>query len=384
VSRQYAVIIVGAGSIGVPTAMALAELGVKTLVLDRKASPGQGENKRAIGGMRATHGNSAKILTCLRSIEIVSTWHEKYGDDIHWVFGGYTFPVFREQEEKALKGLLPLQKEHGLNIDWVDAKTIKQLAPGINSHGLMGGTHSPRDGHCMPLLTIDAFYRRAVSLGAEFHFRQEVKAILTEGDKVRGVLTSDGEYLAPVVLDAAGPHSPALVKDLGIDFPVQPDSHEALVTEPVQPFFKTMLVDLRPGPDSSNFYFYQNMTGHVIGCMTPRPLIKGLDTRETSTFLPSICRRMIDLMPCLQNLRVRRVWRGLYPMSPDGSPLVGWSGQVEGLLHASGMCGQGFMIGPGLGEVLARLITNGATSQDQVILKGFDINRDLNQKEALQ
>ena len=65
---KYDVIIVGAGSVGVPTAMSLAELGMKPLVIDMHPSPGQGENKHAIGGIRATHSDSAKILICRRSL----------------------------------------------------------------------------------------------------------------------------------------------------------------------------------------------------------------------------------------------------------------------------------------------------------------------------
>ena len=69
-NNAYDVIVIGAGSVGVPIAMALGEKGIKTLVLDRNPSPGQGENKHAIGGIRATHSDPAKIVTCLRSIEI--------------------------------------------------------------------------------------------------------------------------------------------------------------------------------------------------------------------------------------------------------------------------------------------------------------------------
>ena len=46
--HNYDVIIIGAGSIGVPTSIALTKLGLKTLVIDSNPSPGQGDNKKAI------------------------------------------------------------------------------------------------------------------------------------------------------------------------------------------------------------------------------------------------------------------------------------------------------------------------------------------------
>ena len=166
--------------------------------------------------------------------------------------------------------------------------------------------------------------------------------------------------------------------------PVFPDSHEAGITEPVEPFFATMVVDIRPAPGSKNYYFYQNRLGQVIFCMTPDPLIAGTDTRETSTFLPQVSARMLDLLPRLKSLRVRRVWRGLYPMSPDGSPLVGWNRDTAGLMHVTGMCGQGFMLGPGLGEVIARLITKQTSEQDSVVLSGFSLYRSFSAREKLK
>jgi sarcosine oxidase subunit beta len=93
---------------------------------------------------------------------------------------------------------------------------------------------------------------------------------------------------------------------------------------------------------------------------------------------------MVTLLPRLKNLRVRRMWRGLYPMSPDGSPLVGWNNEVEGLLHATGMCGQGFMLGPGVGEVVARLISKKSTEEDSIILQGFSPYRSFGEEEALK
>ena len=58
------VIIIGAGSVGVPAALAMAQAGLKVVVLERFASQGQGSNKAAIGGVRATHSDPAKIRLC--------------------------------------------------------------------------------------------------------------------------------------------------------------------------------------------------------------------------------------------------------------------------------------------------------------------------------
>jgi sarcosine oxidase subunit beta len=383
-SGNYDVIVVGAGSVGVPTAMFLGEMGVKTLALDKQPSPGQGENKKAIGGIRATHSDPAKILACLRSLQVFSTWEEKYKDNIEWLKGGYTFPVYREAEEKALKSVLPIQKKFGLNIDFVSPERIQEIVPGINPEGLLGGTFSPDDGSASPLRAVNAFYKRALSFGVQFRFKEGVAEIALTDGKVAGVTTDKGQYFAPVVVDAAGPYSRELSKTAGVDIPVVPDSHEAAITEPVQPFFTSMVVDLRPGPNSKNYYFYQNRLGQVVFCITPEPLIVGTDKRETSVFLPQVGARMVNLLPRLKNLRVRRVWRGLYPMSPDGSPLVGWDRKVEGLVHATGMCGQGFMLGPGVGEVVARLIKGRTTEEDKIILEGFSPERKFKGQEALK
>jgi sarcosine oxidase subunit beta len=229
----YDVIIIGAGSVGVPTAMALAEKDIKPLVIDMHASPGQGENKHAIGGIRATHSTPGKILICRRSLEIFSGWQQLHGDDIEWLKGGYVYPVYRQQDEQMLQGLLPMQKQYGLNIEFVDPQAILALIPGINPEGLRGGTVSPDDGSISPLLSINAFYRRALRLGAEFHFKEKAGRILSNKGKVVGVATDKGRYSAAVVVDAAGPFSPELCKTVNVNLPIIPDSHEGAVTEPV-------------------------------------------------------------------------------------------------------------------------------------------------------
>ncbi len=185
-------------------------------------------------------------------------------------------------------------------------------------------------------------------------------------------------------LNAAGAHASEIAQLAGLNVPVRPDSHEAAITEAVAPFLKPMIVDIQPGPGSSNYYFYQHLTGQIIFCITPSPNIWGFDTEETSSFLPMVAKRMVDLMPRLKNIRVRRTWRGLYPMTPDGAPIVGFAKEVEGYLYAVGMCGQGFMLGPGVGELTARLVSGQLLPTDQEILDILSPYRQFAGQELLK
>jgi len=383
-TNNYDVIIIGAGSIGSPTAFYLAKTGLKILVLDQFPSVGQGSSKRAIGGIRATHSDSAKIRLCLNSIRIFSSWKEIYGDDIEWIKGGYAFVAYREEEEKSLKKLLEVQMKFGLNIDWLDKQQFLEVVPDLNHDNLIGGTFSPDDGSASPLLATHAFYEHAQKMGAIFHFSEFVEEIIVKDGQVKGVRTPKSNYYSNIVINAAGPWAKQVGNLVGLDIKVNPDSHEAAITESVSHFLNPMVVDIRPFSGSSNFYFYQHSTGQIIFCLTPSPNIWGFSIDETSDFLPLIARRMIEVMPRLRNIRVRRTWRGLYPMTPDGNPIVGWAKEVDGFLLSAGTCGQGFMLGPGLGELISRMILKNTNKEDKEILDALSPYRDFSGHELLK
>ncbi len=131
---------------GLPAALFLAEQGVKTLVIDQFASAGQGSNKAAIGGIRATHSSPAKIRLCLESLRIFSTWQQTYGDEIEWFQGGYVFVAYREKEERALKELLKVQQRDGLNIRWLERDEMRDLVPALSATACEAAPTRPRTG----------------------------------------------------------------------------------------------------------------------------------------------------------------------------------------------------------------------------------------------
>lgn len=383
-TKKYDVIIIGAGSVGVPAAYAMSREGLKVAVIESLPSAGQGQNKKAIGGIRATHTNPSKILLCQDSIDILSNWEARHGHDIEWFQGGYTFVAYNEAHEQLMKENLVIQKESGLNINWVDREKIIELVPGISKEGLLGGTYSPEDGNSSPLKTLYAIQKQSLTAGAEYFFKESVTNVELKNGTVKKVITNKSAYEADFVINAAGASAKQIGEMVGLNLPISPDSHESGISEPVQKFIDPLVVDLRPGEGTKNFYFYQNIEGKFILCLTPEPIIPGINENETSVFLPQVAQRLIGLIPRTKHLKMRRTWRGLYPMTPDGSPIVGKVTDLEGYINAVGMCGQGFMLGPGLGELLARIVMEKTSPSDDRILEELSLERDFGKVEKLK
>jgi sarcosine oxidase subunit beta len=78
------------------------------------------------------------------------------------------------------------------------------------------------------------------------------------------------------------------------------------------------------------------------------------------------------LLPALREALLIRTWSGVEGETPDGNPIIGASRTAPRLLHAFGFSGGGFLLAPGVGEVLADLVIDGATATP---LDAFSINR---------
>jgi sarcosine oxidase subunit beta len=156
----------------------------------------------------------------------------------------------------------------------------------------------------------------------------------------------------------------------------------------MQRFIKPLVVDLRPGPEgkTANFYFGQNHEGQIIFCYTPKDLFVGQDRESQSEFLPILAARMISLVPRLKHMLIRRIWRGCYPMTPDGVPIIDNVDEISGLTLAVGMCGQGFMLGIGVGEEVASLAVDGQHLLPPEAVEPIRFHRDFwkAKKEALK
>jgi sarcosine oxidase subunit beta len=71
-------------------------------------------------------------------------------------------------------------------------------------------------------------------------------------------------------------------------------------------------------------------------------------------------------------------------MTPDGFPIVGRARELEGYIYAVGMCGQGYMMGPGVGALLTRLVQDDLKPEDHEGLEALSPYREFGREEKLK
>ena len=94
--------------------------------------------------------------------------------------------------------------------------------------------------------------------------------------------------------------------------------------------------------------------------------------RPSREAIALVLERTVELMPELRHAHLIRTWSGTEGYLPDREPVIGLSRTTPGLIHGFGFAGAGFQIGPAVGEVLAELVRDGASTTP---IQAFSIAR---------
>ncbi len=370
------VIVIGGGMIGTATGYYLSKKGLKVNLFEKEYLTA-GSTGRCIGGIRQQFSTELSIKVAMRSMEKFRHLDEELGQDVEFHQGGYLFLAHEREREETYNKLISLQQKMGLDVTYISVAEIEKLVPGIDTNNLLGGAYCPSDAQANPFLIVDG-YAKGIRKKGKVFTSKEITGIGSEGGKVKYVTTQDNEiFYAPVVINAAGPFLKHVAKLVDIDVPVEPERHEAMITEPMERFFDMMIVDYR----SDGCYFNQKFgKGSIIGCYTPIPNVPGLDQGTSFEFAQEMGRRLARLLPKLRTIKIIRQWSGSYEMTPDGNPILDKT-DIEGFWIVGGMCGHGFMLGPEIAWLAAEYIAEGQTPYN---IDEFSLTRDFSRKEVMK
>ncbi|WP_420644631.1 FAD-dependent oxidoreductase [Candidatus Leptofilum sp.] len=369
--KSYDVIIIGGGGHGLATAYYLATRHniTNVAVLERKYIGG-GNSGRNTTVIRSNYGIPEAVRFYQRSVDLYAKLEEETERWIMHKQKGILWMAHSETAVRAEKARAEINTAFGAKTEYVTPQQIKEICPELDISGggvwpVMGGSYHPEGATARHDRVNWALAEGAMKRGVHIHQRTAVTGLIQSGDKVIGVETNKGPMHANIVMSAVGGHVTSLAAMAGLRLPIRTHPLQAFVTNHYERTFDPIVF-------SSSLLFYVSQTARgemLMGAEIDRQ--PSYSYRSGYHFLQGCAFRAMTLLPFMRQLRVLRQWTGVCDMSPDYSPIMGFTG-VDGFVITTGWGTWGFKAIPAGGEQMAQLI---ATGQIPELIAPFSLDR---------
>jgi len=359
------VAIIGGGIVGCAAALALRKAGLTVALLEKGLCGAQASGINA-GGVRQQGRHVTELPMTRRAAKLWPRLHETLGEDVEFRQVGHLRLARSEQDVQMLEDYAVTAREHGLYLQLNSGTVTREMFPWVSGK-IAGSSLAVEDGHANPRLVTPAYSRAARSHGVHVLEFTPVEHAQWTG--------SNFEIQAPRLVvksrhlvNAAGAWAGKFLSFFGESAPLTLRTPNLFVTEPVS-YFMTKSIAVCGGA----VYFRQVERGNVVlGGGPGWGDLKSERSRNRADTTLGQFARAIELVPELSGLHIIRSWSGLEGDLPDKLPIIGASRTTPNLVHAFGLCGHGFQLGPAIGEILCELIRDG---RSQTPIDAFCISR---------
>lgn len=350
-------IIIGAGVQGASLAFHLAQRGINALVLEKKFVAA-GATGRSSGLVRMHYDVRQDTELAWVSFQYFRNWKEVVGGEgCGFTRTGFIQFVAR-QDTQNLKSNVVTQQEIGVPAFLIKADDIRRLAPSFTTEDVELAAYEPESGYAMPSDTANALMNAARQKGVRLIQDCVVTAVIVEGGKVIGVRTSQGEFSAPTVVNAAGAWAGKVNAMVGLDLPYDTWRHDTLfVARPREmgPSHPAVI-------DFANEMYFRPEGGlTLVGLEDGNPIGESPDGDTdhakkgfVERGIDRICRRI----PIMESGGLHSAHGGYDGITPDQHPLLGAAGP-DGFYLQCGFSGTGFKTAPAVGLCMSELILDG-------------------------
>ena len=253
--------------------------------------------------------------------------------------------AWRSDALAAAKAQQAALAQYGIKSELLDRQAISSLEPNILPVYKVGLLHTQTASVDSPGNVVKAYARMFEGAGGVIH-RSEIKTIAPEADGWRVVLADD-ELGALHIVVALGPWSADLLRPLGYRVPL---ATERGYHQEFQPNAARKL--LRPIHDAETGFLMTPMENGIRVTsgveLTWRDAPSSLAQLEQSV---AAARGVVEFGDA-----VAEPWRGSRPTLPDSLPMIGPAPRHSGLWFAFGNQHIGFTTGPATGEAIAAMI----------------------------
>ncbi|MEP5730139.1 MAG: FAD-binding oxidoreductase [Sulfitobacter sp.] len=410
VPKQADVVVIGGGVIGVCTALYLAQGGHDVVLLEKGRIAAE-QSSRNWGWIRQQGRDRDELPIMTESIGLWQELSQQTNIDFGLRQGGVTYFA---RTDKALTGYgrwAEHAQSQGLDTCILTSRETAAMFPGM-AHQMRGAMVTPSDMRAEPWMAVPALAGIATRAGARLIEACAVRMLDVQAGRVAGVHTERGHIKTSQVVLAGGAWSSLFLRNHGVSLPQLSVRESVAATQPMPEIYAGAAADntvafrrrmdggytLAPsgvaelfiGPDAfrafskylpqlkatpfSQTYFPAAPKGFPDAwgtcrrwsgdSVTPFERMRVLNPSPNHRQLRKMQRSFATLFPAMPKVTLKTAWAGMIDTMPDVVPVVDHCATVPGLIIGTGMAGHGFGIGPGMGRVLAALVTGDAVGHD--------------------
>ncbi len=369
--QSYDVIVIGGGGHGLATAYYLAKVhGVRNVAVLEKGW---------IGG-----GNTGRNTTIVRSNYRQAPLHnffefglkmwESLSDDLNYnvMFSprGALLLGHSDADMARLAQLGDALRCDGIDAELMSRDEVARFEPSLDVSDrarfpIHGGLIQRRGGTARHDAVAWGYARAADGLGVDIIQNCEVTGFAMAGGTVTGVETTRGRIGAGRIGICVAGNSGHVARLAGIKLPIESQTLQAFVTEPVKPMIDTVIMSM-----TLHCYISQSDKGGIVLGGDP-DRFPSYAQRGLPPQIEKAATEAIALVPALSRLRMVRSWAGVTDMSFDGAPIIAPL-PVDGLYLNGGWCYGGFKATPASGWMYAHLL---ATGESHALTRPFALDR---------
>ena len=311
------IVVAGAGAVGASIAYHLALLGARDVVLAERETVASGATGKAMGGFRQQFSSEAEVRLAQESAKLFRELGAPLFEAV-----GYMFLATSDDGWERLRARSEMQRSLGVPVEEVDPTQVR----GLRTDDVAGAVACWEDGVAEPAGVTAELVRRAAQLGVE----------VREGTDARDVAHD-------VLVVACGAASTELLPEL----PIRPLCRQLVDVGPVSDLPADLPMTIE---DETTFHFRRRGDALRLAMTEPTPRWTNLQLVDDA-LVEDWRARLAHRYPPAAGAPIVRAWAGLYDMTPDAHPLIGWT--REDVYVACGFSGHGFMQAPAVGSAVA-------------------------------
>jgi glycine/D-amino acid oxidase-like deaminating enzyme len=404
------VVVVGGGVIGVMTAWFLAKRGFSVTLCEKGRIAGE-QSSRNWGWIRQQGRDFAELPIMMESMELWRDLSAQFGAGLGFRQEGVLYLARTQSEIQGFEAWMTTARGMGLDVRLQSALQVAERVKGAAVPWL-GGLWTASDARAEPWVAVPMLAEGAVDLGAVIVENCAVRGIDLQGGAIAGVLTEQGRIACDQVVVAGGAWSALLLRTVGVNIPQLSVLASVGQTEVLPEVFAGNAADDRfafrrrqdgsytvapgarhdffVGPDAFRHFgaflpvLKKDFKSTTFRAGAPRDFpdawgtarrwsadqispferMRVLNPAPSARALAAVQDDFAAAFPSLGRPALQRTWAGMIDTIPDVVPVVDRAAAVPGLVIATGMCGHGFGIGPGMGRVVADLVAGVEVGHD--------------------